>query len=104
MNITYTPFPWDFWSLIHFGMWASIVSTIAAKWEPRLKIHWLYTIIGSVVWEVVEYFASRHWPAIWSYHLETWSNSFIGDPISNLAGASFGWFVVAYYRKRYKVF
>ena len=98
MNITYTPHFIDLWSLIHFGMWAFVASTIAAKWEPKLRTHWLYTIAGSVIWEVVEYFASRKWPAIWSYYLETWTNSFIGDPTSNLLGATFGWFVVYYYR------
>ena len=101
--ITYTPFLFDFWSAIHFGFWAFVASTVGAIKEPPLKIHFIYTIIGSLAWEVAEYFASRHWPATWGYHLETLTNSFIGDPISNLAGATFGWFVVAFYRKHYWV-
>lgn len=93
----------DLWSLIHLGFWAFISSTVGAIWEPPLWVHLLYTLIGSYVWEGVEFPLQRKFPAKWGCRLESWQNSFIGDPISNLLGAAFGWFVVAYYRKRYRV-
>ena len=98
--ITIAPI-FDLWSIIHFGFWAFISSSVGAAWEPPLWVHIFYTVIGSYVWEGIEYPLQRKYPARWSYRLESWQNSFISDPISNLLGAAFGWFVVAHYRKHY---
>lgn len=102
-KITTTPHMFDLWSIIHFGFWAFISSSVGAAWEPPLWVHLLYTLLGSYVWEGIEYPLQRKFPEKWSYRLESWQNSFIGDPISNLLGAAFGWFVVAYYRKHFWV-
>ena len=91
----------DFWSIIHFGMWAFLSSTISATFEPPLWVHWLYTSVLGYAWEGIEYYLQRKFPAKWSNKTETWQNSWIGDPLSNLLGATFGWFVVAFYRKHY---
>jgi len=101
-KITIAPI-FDLWSLIHFGFWAFISSTVGACWEPPLWVHLLYTLVGSYIWEGIEYPLQRKYPARWSYRLEGKLNAFVGDPISNLLGAAFGWFVVAYYRKHFWV-
>ena len=93
----------DFFSLIHFGMWSFVANTIAATWEPPLWVHILYTLIAGYSWEGFEYFAQRKWPAKWSHRIEPWTNSWVGDIIANCLGSAFGWFVVAYYRKNYKI-
>jgi hypothetical protein len=100
-KITYATQMFDFWSIVHWGMFAFIASSIAAKWEPKLRWHLLIGLVIGYGWEVAEWFLSRHYPAAWSYRLESVLNSFVGDIISDLAGVVFGWFVVAYYRKRY---
>jgi hypothetical protein len=92
----------DLWSIIHFGFWAFITSSVGAVWEPPLWAHLLYTLIGSYVWEGIEYPLQRVYPERWSHRIETWQNAFIGDPICNLLGALFGWYVIAYYRRRLK--
>jgi hypothetical protein len=102
-NVKWTSI-FDWWSFIHFGFWAFIASSIAAGWEPKLWVHWTYVFILGYVWEVFEYWASRKWPDKWSGKIESWLNSWVGDPISNLSGATFGWFVVSYYRNRYFLF
>jgi hypothetical protein len=94
---------WDLWSIIHFGFWAFIASAVAAAWEPCLAVHLIYTLVLGFVWEIFEYFAQRKWPEKWSHKIEPWVNSWIADPIANLLGASFGWFVVAYYRSNYHI-
>lgn len=91
------------WSIIHFGFWAFVTSTMAACAEPPLWVHLLYTLVGGYAWEVIEYFAQRRWPEKWSGRIETPLNSWVGDPISNLLGATFGWFVVAFYRSSWRV-
>jgi hypothetical protein len=88
----------DFWSIIHFGFWAFVSSTVAAVCEPPLWVHLTYTFVFGYVWEIFEHWASRKWPKIWSNRLEHWSNAWIGDPICNLSGSLFGWFVVYYHQ------
>lgn len=100
--ITIAPI-FDLWSLIHFGFWAFISSTLGAIAEPPLWIHLVYGVIGSYLWEGIEYPLQRRYPAHWGYRIESKLNSFVGDPIANLLGVAFGWFVVAYYRKHYWV-
>lgn len=90
----------DLWSIIHWAFFAFLGSSIAAWREPPLWIHLLYTAVLGFGWETAEYFLQRRYPEAWSNRLESWSNSWVGDPISNLSGIAFGWFVVAYYRKR----
>jgi hypothetical protein len=88
----------DLWSIIHFCFWAFVSSTVAAICEPPVWVHLIYTLVFGYAWEGFEYWASRKWPEKWSHRLETWQNAWIGDPISNLSGSLFGWFVVYYYR------
>lgn len=91
----------DLWSVIHFCFWAFVSSSVAATWEPPLWVHLVYTLIIGYAWEVFEHFAQRRWPEKWSNRIEPWSNSWVADPLLNLLGASFGWFVVGYYRGRF---
>ena len=79
-KITIAPM-FDLWSIIHFGFLAFISSSVGATWEPPLWVHLLYTLIGSYVWEGIEFPLQRKYPARWSYRLESWQNSFIGDQI-----------------------
>jgi hypothetical protein len=92
----------DLWSVIHFGFFAFLASSVAAAWEPRLWVHAVYGLLTSYGWETFEYFGQRKWPEVWSGRIESWSNSWVGDPIVNMLGVLFGWFVVAYYRGRLK--
>lgn len=91
----------DLWSVIHWAFWAFFASTISAVWEPPLWVHVVYTLTASYGWEGYEYWAQRKWPARWSNRIEPWYNSWLSDPIFNMAGTLFGWYVVAYYRKHY---
>lgn len=91
----------DLWSIIHWGFFAFLASSIAAWKEPPLWVHLLYSLALSYAWETVEYFLQRKYPDAWSNRIEPWTNSWLGDPLSNLLGAAFGWFVVAYYRKHF---
>ena len=88
----------DFWSIIHFGFWAFIGSSIAAVAEPPLWIHIVYVFVAGTIWEMFEYYGERKWPEKWSNRIESWSNHWVGDYISNISGVTFGWFVVAFYR------
>lgn len=90
----------DLWSIIHFCFFAFLGSSIAAWKEPPLWIHLLYGVVLSYAWETVEYFLQRRYTEAWSGRIEHWSNAWIGDPLVNLLGVVFGWFVVAYYRGR----
>lgn len=98
--ITLTPLV-DLWSVIHFCFWAFLSSSISALWEPPLWIHVLYTVVASYIWEGIEFPLQRRIPELWSYRLESVWNSFITDPLFNILGSLFGWFVVAYYRKHW---
>lgn len=106
----------DWWSIIHFGFYAFIASSLEAltrwchalmgeqagwimellKTEP--KGEWYYHLFWflplTIGWEVFEHFAERRWPEKWAGKLEHWSNKWIGDQISNTAGLVFGIWVV----------
>ena len=102
-QITYVISPFDFWSLIHFGFYAFLSSTIASIFkEPKWYVHLIYWFVLTFGWETAEHFLSRSYPASWGYRIESFQNSWIGDPISNLAGVIFGVFVVYFYRHIYK--
>ena len=91
----------DYWTIIHWAFFAFLGSSVAAWKEPPLWVHLTYTICISYAWEIAEHFLQRTYTDAWSNRIEPWSNAWIGDPISNLLGVAFGWFVVAYYRKHW---
>jgi|WetSurSiteA1Bulk_404760.scaffolds.fasta_scaffold38904_3 hypothetical protein len=84
----------DLWSLIHFGLYAFVASSIEAAFNLPLWAHLIWYVVVTFCWEGFEHWASRKWPEKWSGKIEHWSNAWIGDPISNGLGTLFGLFVV----------
>lgn len=93
----------DLWSIIHWAFFAFLASSVAAWKEPPLWVHIAYSAAVGLVWEVAEYFLQRTYTEAWSNRVEPWSNSWIGDPLVDILGGVFGWFVVAYYRRRWRL-
>ena len=80
----------DLWSIIHFGFWAFVSSTIEAIGRPIWWIHLIYGLIGSYAWEIFEIYGEKKWPAKWGYKIEHPINRWIIDPLTNMLGIFFG--------------
>ena len=88
----------DLWSIVHLAFFMVLGSTVEALSPTHWWVHAIYGIGLSYGWETCEFFLQRKFPDKWSNRIEHALNSWLTDPLFNLAGLAFGVFVVRYYR------
>jgi hypothetical protein len=95
-SITVTGF-FDGWSFIHLATWVAVAHVVELIHSNPWWFCIMYGLVGSYIWEIIEYPLQRHYPKRWSNRRESLPNSFISDPICNMTGLIIGVWIVKHY-------